>query len=1044
MKAEFYNLLRMDTFVRKLLFLTAMFTLGVTITLSAQQVFKYSGKVTDNAGEPLPGVNVIEKGTSNGAITSMDGEYELTSANNPITITFSMVGFETIDQISEPGQVANITLGEDVIGLDEVLVVGYGTQKRANVTGAIATMNSEQLVQIPVGTVNEALQGRLAGVNVTQNSGSPGSGLSVVIRGVATNGNTQPLYVVDGIRTTNIDNIEPYDVQSIEVLKDAASAAIYGADAANGVVMITTKKGTKGPGRINFNFQYGINSLPKVTEPMDAQSYQTWVTEANVGVEPENIGGYNTNWMDEISSNAPSQRYNLSFSGGTEHGSYFISGSYLNAQGMVGGDKAGYERFILRANIEQQIKKWVKVGTNMNYMRFDRQAIAEDDEFGGVIASALMLDPMTPVAYVGQLGDNLDADNYDQYSSAVNNGLAVMNGDGQYYGVSNWVKGEIANPLAQIDVTQGSTIQDKFMGNLYVTLGGDEWKGISFTSRVSTDIASQLYHTWYPTYWYSSERQNSVANTRSNTDTWYSWMWENFLSYDHTFNGKHHVNLMAGISAQQGTHNYLTTLSGPMFAQANNYAQHGPVEIDGTLSGSLEDTRLQSYYGRAFYEYDGRYVANFTFRRDGTSLLGSNNRWGNFPAISAGWIISGEKFWNVDFIDFLKIRGSWGVNGMLSGLQPDQFRALITTSGIKYPKPGGGFYTGAEPELLANDELVWASSQQIDIGFDMYMWSNRLSFGFDYFNKVTKDLLTPGTPPPSVGNYAPFVNAGDVTNNGIEFEAGLRKMEGKFNYSINVNYTYMTNEVTYLNPLLTRVGGSSVGTGWTATWFELNQPVWYFRGYQTEGIFQNQGQIDDYIAQYNLQGYNPKPGDPIVSNTNGDEYINDEDQTYIGDPHPNHMWGAMFNFAYSGFDLRLFVQGVHGQDVLLGWNRYDRSTSNRPQFYFDERWTGEGSTNERPRADQSSPYIYNSDLMVYSGSYVRIRQIQLGYTIPRRLMKDKVQNLRVYISMDDYFTFTNYPGMDPEGGTSNDNGQGIDRGYYPTPRKLIFGLSFTF
>jgi TonB-linked SusC/RagA family outer membrane protein len=1042
MRTEFYNYLKVNTMAKKFLLITGILLLFVSLTMTAQQ-YTYSGTVHSSDGVLLPGVNVIEKGTTNGTITDINGKFLLKSSNQSLLLTFSIVGFTTYEKEMKQGENVDITLGENIVGLEEVVVVGYGTQKRANITGAISNMNAEQLTTVPVTTVGEALQGRMAGVSVTNNSGSPGSGLKVVIRGVGTNGSAQPLYVVDGIRTNNIDNIEPYDVESVEVLKDAASAAIYGADAANGVILITTKKGGKPIGKagglVNYDFQIGMQSIGKYTHPMDASSYATWVNEANVGVEIPTNSSINTNWMDEITQNAMVQRHHLAFSKTTNLGSYYISGSYMNQDGVVGGDKSNFERYNLRANVTQQVKSWLKVGTNLAYYHFRRNAIAEDDEFGGLIASGLMLDPLTPVIYEGNLSDNAQG--------ALDAGYTlVQNGDGKYFGVSDYVKGEIANPLAQLQVAKGTTKQDKFMGNIYAILGGDAWKGFSFTTRASIDVANQLFHTWYPTFWYSSERLNTQASVRDNTDAWSTWMWENFLTYDTTFNKKHHINIIAGMSAQESTHKYLTTFSGPLFAEGDNYAEHGGVEIDGKVSGSLEDKKLVSYFGRASYEYDGRYLLSFIFRRDGTSLLGTNNRWGNFPSVSAGWIVTGEKFWNVDFIDFLKIRASWGQNGMLSGLGPDQFRALITTSGLKYPKPGGGFYTGAEPELLANPELVWATSDQVDIGLDMYMWANRLSFGFDYFNKTTKDLLTPGTPPPSVGNYAPFVNAGDVTNKGLEFEIGLRNYESKFKYDVNLNMTWMNNKVTYLNPLLDRVSGNTVGTGWTATWLELDQPVWYFRGYKTDGIFQNQQQIDAYKeANGGLAGYIPVPGDPIVVNTNGDNLINDEDQTYIGDPHPHFMWGAIFNFAYQGFDLRLFLQGVHGQDILLGWNRYDRSTSNRPQFFFDERWTGEGSTNERPRADQSNPFIYNSDLMVYKGSYVRIRQIQLGYTLPGSVMdKLKMQSLRFYVSLDDFFTFTNYPGMDPEAGSADDNSQGIDRGLYPTPRTFLFGLTCSF
>jgi TonB-dependent starch-binding outer membrane protein SusC len=1038
MKSDVYNLSKLNTLAKKVLFLTGILFLSVTFTLTAQEAFNFSGMVQGENGEPLPGVNVVEKGTTNGTISGIDGAFQINLNKQNILFVFSMIGYETIEKELKANVKEIIVLKESVVGLSEILVVGYGIQKRSNITGAIAKLGNKEIAQLPTTNVNEALQGRIAGVNVTTTSGSPGAGQKVVIRGVATNGNVQPLYVVDGMATSNIDNLEPNDVESVTVLKDAASAAIYGAEAANGVVLITTKSGAKGPGKVEYSFQVGSQSIGDYTQPMDASSYATWINEANVGVTIPTNSSINTNWMDETLNTAMLQRHHLAFSGATEKGNYYVSGGYMNQDGVIGGDKSHYERFTLRTNITQQIKPWIKVGTNVNYTHMQRNSITEDSEFGGIISSALMLDPLTPVIYDGAL---------PEFAQNVLNGgnTLVQNSDGFYYGLSPYVKGEIANPLAMIEIAKGGTKEDKFMGNMYLTLGDESWKGFKFTTRTSADVANQLFHTWFPTYWFSSERMNTQANVRDNTNTWFTWMWENYVSYDKSFGIKHNISAVAGISAKQSTHKYINTQSGPMFAEGDNFAQHGGVEIAGRVSGNLRDTRTSSYFARASYDYDGKYLVNAIFRRDGTSLLHPDQRWGNFPSVSAGWILSKEEFWNVDFIDFFKVRASWGTNGNLSGLGPDQFRSLIISAGIQYPKPGGGFYTGAEPELLANPELTWATSEQIDLGFDMNMLGDKLSVGFDYFHKKTRDLLVPGTPPPSVGNNAPFVNAGDVTNKGVELELVYRNYDRAVKYDISTNFTWLNNEVTFLNPLLDRVGGTSIGTGWTATYLELNQPVWFFRGYKTDGIFQNQAQIDAYKADNGgLAGYNPVPGDPIVVNTNGDNLINNEDQTSIGSPHPKFMWGTYLNFSYSGFDMRLFLQGVHGQDVLLGWNRYDRSTSNRPQFFFDERWTGEGSTNERPRADQSSPYIYNSDLMVFKGSYVKIRQIQLGYTVPVKLMKNNIQNLRLSLSLDEFFTFTNYPGMDPVTGSGNDNGQGIDRGFYPSPRKVLFGLTLAF
>jgi TonB-linked SusC/RagA family outer membrane protein len=1043
MKSDVHNSTKPNSFSKKVVFLLGMLFMCVSFTLTAQNTFTYSGVVQNEKGEPLPGATVMVKGTTVGTATDLDGKFTVNYTQPSATFLFSMVGLITIEKEIKAGSMELIVLKETITNLNELVVVGYGIQKKSNITGAISTIGSKQLLQIPTNNVNEALQGRISGVNIVNTSGSPGAGQKVSIRGVATNGSVQPLYVVDGFPTDNIDNLDPNDIDNLTVLKDAASAAIYGAEAANGVILITTRSGVKGTegvattgGKIDYSFQGGFQSVGDYAKPMDATSWATWINEANVGVTAPLNTGVNTNWMDEILHTAFVQRHHLAFSGANSKGNYYISGSYVNQDGVIGEDKSNFERYSFRSNLNQQVKPWIQVSGNVSYTHWRRNAISEDDEFGGLVASALSMDPTTPTVYT----DGLPG--FAQDALAAGQTL-VQNADGQYYGLSDLVRGEIANPLAQIAIAHGKTNQNKLVGNGQAVFGDESWGGFKVTTRASVDFAHQLYNTWTPSYWFSSERLNTSASYRENTDTWYNWVTEAFASYDKTF-GKHSLSAVAGISSKQETHKFLKTLSGPMFAEDENFAQHGDAEIDGKVSGNLSDIRTSSFFGRASYEYASKYLVSATMRRDGTSLLHPDKRWGSFPSLSAGWIISREDFWKVSFIDFMKVRGSWGTNGNLSGLGPDQFRSLIISSGIQIPKPGGGFYSGAEPELLANPELTWATSEQIDLGIDMTLFGDKLSFGFDYFNKKTKDLLVPGTPPLSVGNKAPFVNAGDITNKGMEIELGYRNYESPVKVDFSTNLTFLSNEVTYLNPLLDRVSGASIGTGWTATYLELGYPIWYFRGYETAGIFQNQAEIDAYkAANGGLAGYNPAPGDPIVVNTNGDELINNEDQTKIGDPHPNFMWGANLSFNYKAYDFRMIVQGVHGNDVLIGWNRADRATSNRPQFFFDERWTGEGSTNERPRADQGNPYIYNSDLMVYDGSFIKIRQIQLGYTIPKRLMKSFAQNLRVYISLDDYFTFTSYPGMDASAGTGRDNSQGIDRGYYPAPKKIMFGLSCT-
>ena len=1037
MKKNLYNCLH-RSMRSKMLLLTGILWLSTFSLVYAQKTYEYSGKVTSVSGETLPGVSVTVTSTTIGAITDLDGNFKFNAEKPALKLTFSFTGMVSQEVDATSGVPLIVVLEEKATDLSGIMIVGYGTQKKSLVTGAISQIKGKELQSIPSSRVEQAMQGRIAGVSVRSNSGSPGAGLKVRIRGAGTNGNSDPLYIVDGMKSPDINYLEPSDVESIEVLKDAASAAIYGAEGANGVVIITTKSG-KGAGggktaggTLTYDFQYGIQSVGKMMPVMNNSQYTGYINEAKVGVTIPTGIATNTEWLDQISETAPMQKHYLSFSGASEKSSYLVSFSYFNQDGVVGGEKANFKRYSVRLNSDHEIKKWLSVGNNFAFSHTDRSSIAENSEFGGIVSSALMLDPLTPAFYDGALPK------YAQ--DALDAGFTLLKDpSGKYYGVSEYLKGESANPLAQISLAKGNTIQDKVLGSMFATV--KPFNGLSITSRLGIDYAGQVYHTWNPTYWFSSERNNTITSRRENYDRWFTWLWENYASYNKTID-KHNFTLMAGISAQHYQHNYANSLSGPMFAEDEAFAYHGSDDIAGTVSGVPEVKTLESYFGRLSYDYNDRYMFNATIRRDGTSML--LNKWGTFPSVSAGWVISEEEFWkNADLpINYFKFRASWGQNGSLSNLGPDQFRSLIKISGIQYPKPGGGFYTGAEPALLANPELTWETSEQTDLGFDIRAFNSKLTFAFDYYKKVTKDLLTPSSPPLSVGNYAPFVNAGDVTNKGVELELGWRESEGDFHYSASANVTFNHNEVTYLNPLLTRVSGATVGTGWTTTYMEKGLPIWYFRGFQTDGIFQNQAQIDKYVSENGLTGYAPKPGDPVVVDNKKDGQINSDDQVLIGSPQPKMTFGANLNCDYKNFDLNVFLQGSQGNDILMGWNRTDRGTSNRPEFFYTDRWTGDGSTNSWFRADLTNPYAYNSDFMIFSGSYLRIKQIQLGYTMPKDITtKLHMAGLRVYVSLDDYFTFTKYPGMDPEAGSTENNSQGIDRGIYPTPRKFMMGLS---
>jgi TonB-linked SusC/RagA family outer membrane protein len=999
---------------------------------------KITGKVKDaTTGEPLPGVNVLIEGTLVGVITDADGKYTIEVAAGS-TLVFSYVGFLTEKVLVSSQSTIDINLVADIQNLEEVVVIGYGIQKKSLVTGAISSLKEEQLASVSSTRVEQALQGRIAGVTVTPNSGSPGSSMRVRVRGAGSNGNSEPLYIVDGIRAGNIENLDPSEIASIEVLKDAASAAIYGAEGANGVVMITTKTGKKGtaPG-IDFSAQYGTQSLGRTMKMMDAEQYAQYLDEAGMsgGPDPNNMSGVNsTDWIKEVFQPAPVQRYSLNVTGGNEKSSYLVGGSVFSQQGIAGGDKALFNRYTFRLNSDHNIKPWLNIGNRLSFSHVRQSGIQEDSEFGAVLNSAILMDPVTPVIYTDGLSDRAQG--------ALNDGYTlVKDNDGNYYGVSDYVINEIANPLAQIQITHNENIRNEITGNFFLEI--EPLKGLKFTSRFGINVNFGTDHSWNPTYWFTGQRLNTSANVADYYDNGSGWQWENFLTYGKSF-GNHNLNLMGGMSSLKNNFKNLSGTSSGMFREEDKFAYHSftPDNVD-RVAGDEVTTSMASYYGRLSYDFSGKYLINTTVRRDGSSLLPPGNKWGTFPSVSAGWVVSKEGFFASHLINNLKIRASWGQNGNLSNLYVGQWAALITSQGIRYPNTLGTFLIGAEPATLPNYDLKWETSEQTDIGIDLGFMDNRLTITADYFNKLTKDLLTPGAPPNFAGFALPTVNGGNVKNSGFEFEAAFQNSEHPFKYEISANFATIKNKATYLNPNYPVIPGVGVGTGWTATAFEEGYPLWYFRGYKTDGIFQNQQQIDNYIEANGLTGYDPKPGDPIVRDVNKDGIISPDDHTYIGSPYPDFTFGARLEMRYKGFDFMVFAQGQIGNEILMGFNRIDQTLTNKPEFFYKDRWTGEGSTNTWFAANTNDAFIYNSDLMIFDGSYMRIRQLQLGYTIPKTMLqKIGINSLRLYVSLDDYFTFTKYPGLDPEGGTYNQAGLGIDRGVYPVPRKMMVGLTF--
>jgi len=1021
-----------------------IFVLAAWQITSAQAI---SGKVSDKSGNTMPGVNIQIKGSSTGTITDFDGRYSIQATGATDVLQFSFIGYNTKLETVGNRRVIDVVLEDESVNIDELVVVGYGVKKKSLLTGATASVSASDMTS-SVSRAEQALQGKAAGVSVTPQSGAPGSGMKVRIRGAGSNGSSEPLYIVDGMKTGDINFLAPSDIESMEVLKDAAASAIYGAEGANGVVLIKTKAGTKGQTRIELNTQFGTQSLPNMPTMMNAKQYATFMTEGHATgfAGLPSVAGLTdptgTNWVDEIEVNAPTQSHNLSLSGGSDKGTYLVSVNYDKQDGVIGGDKAQFQRLTSRVNLFQEVKPWLEVGVNMAYTNSKRSSITEDDGFNGIVNSALMMDPTTKVSYAP------NALTPWMQSILAQGKKLVQDENGNYYGISNndFLKGEIINPFIRLANEKGLSTDDKILSSSYINF--KPFKNFVFTTRVGLDLAFQNWNSWSPSYWANSRSESNSPTVTSNDQKWQTWLWENFATYKFNI-VDHNFTVMGGMSAEEFTYTNLNTNAGLMIQENDQFRYPDFVNSrkNDVIGGRKEVKTKNSYFGRLSYDYRNKYMAEVTVRRDGSSLFGSKNKFGTFPSVSAGWVASEESFWNVTPINFLKVRASWGQNGSLSNLGVDQYLSLISTAGIEYPNGDDVLIPGAEPDLLANAELKWETSDQTNIGFDLKLLNSKMYFTFDAYKKVTKDLLTPSTPALSHGNDAPFWNAGEVTNSGLEFILGYQETKRAFTYDVNVNLSLMKNEVTGMNSAVTRIGGASLPTLGNLTYMELGQPIYYFRGYQNDGVFVDDAHIAKWKADNKITDatYKPVPGDPIVKDIVKDGTISDKDMTNIGSPHPDLILGSNITLGYKGFDFNIFLQGAFGHENFLGFARADNAETNKLTKFYDNRWTATNKNASMPRAGYNGEYLYKSDLMVESGSYLKIRQIQLGYTLPKAISKKALINkARMYVSLNDFFTFSNYSGLDPEVGSRNNNAQGVDFGIYPVAKKMLVGLSLSF
>lgn len=1010
----------------------SLFLLFLGLQLSAQ--IQITGQVTDAAsGEALIGATVSVVGAALGTSTDVDGQFKLAVPTEATRLSISYTGYITQEFTVGQQRTFNCTLAENSAVLDEIVVVGYGSQKRSNISGAVASISADEIGELPVLRTEQALQGRVAGVVVAQNSGSPGSTLSVRIRGTSSTGSSDPLYIVDGIPVDGLDFLNPNDIETINILKDGASAAIYGARGGNGVVLITTKTGknTQG-GKISYDAYFGTQSPWKTANLLSAREYAILSNEAHVaaGVTPlpelanPAALGTGTDWLDAIFSDAPMSSQQINFYGGTDKGAYSISGNVFNQDGIVGGDKSAFQRYTVRASGSQAVKKWLTLGTNLNFIAIKRNGLPENNEFVTPLVRALNMDPITP----------------------------VRKSDGTF-AYSRYADTDITNPVNAIEQTYDQWNSNRLVGLVYGEF--NLAPGLTFRSSYSMDATYAQQDIFFPRFDLSNDpvlsdapsgEKRLVNSVVVNNNTWRNWQWENVATWHKVIRKRHDVTLTGGVSRLENTHLYNgganTNLpsNNPKDAFISNTID--PITAQSAYGGA-EESAFQSFFGRANYELDDKYLFSATFRADGSSRFGANNRYGYFPSFSGGWILSREDFWKSKQVNFLKLRASWGQNGNAN--IGNYGYTTVVLSGQNYTfGPDQVITNGSVALTAANPDLKWETIEQTNVGFDAEFWKGRIALTGDYFIKNTLDMLYAAPIPLTSGTAAPVRNVASVQNTGFELATEYRNRDRAFKYSIGGNIAFVRNEVTSLGE-----GGEPVFAGRVqsgnadVTKTEVGQPIGSFFGYVTDGIFQNQQEVESAA----FQNENTAPGDIRFKDLNGDGMINTEDQTYIGNPSPDISYGMTLNFEYKGFDLGIFLQGTHGNDIYNATVRYDFTYVNRPVSTLT-RWTGPGTSNVEPRVNLLDPNqnARVSDRFVEDGSYVRLKNVQLGYALPSAWLKRvKFDKFRLYVSAQNLFTFTKYSGMDPEigayGGALN---AGVDRGFYPQARVLLGGVNVTF
>lgn len=1009
---------------------------GISVNVSQQQTIR--GTVKDESGYPVIGVAIQIQNTTTGTLTDIDGNFTI-QAKPGDALVVSCIGYTTVT-VTATAAPMTIVLSEDTEMLEETVVVGYGVQKKSDLTGAISSVSAKDIANRTITSAGQALQGKTAGVQLVTTSAQPGATPTIRVRGLSSNGSSDPLYVVDGMIVSNISNLDPNHIESMEVLKDAASAAIYGAQAGNGVVLITTKQAAKGVSSISYDFQYSVSSLARKPHILTAQEAITQTMEMDNTFTQGNVqemlddgtwdGKSSTDWIAAAFTPSPMQHHTVTFQTANDKSSILSSLSYLDDNGIVIGDKDRYKRISVLVNADYQVKPWMKVGINANFSRTDSSTITDgsaNSSYASMIAPILTL----PAYYASTYApDKLPV----MMQTLLNSGYHLFTDEnGNYYSVLG--NGEQIHPGVNIRKSTDSNIGHNLMSTLYANL--TPFKGFVFTTRLGYNYRNSSRYSYSNLFYGSASASNFDLNgvTRSNSETEY-YQWENFANYSKTL-GAHSFGIMAGMSYSNSDVIYVSAGLDKVAKDDPLYADLGYPAGDATKSvgGYKNITRKLSYFGRLNYSYADKYIAEAVFRADAadSSVLPFENKWGFFPSFSGGWVLSKEDW--MDFlkdanVSFLKLRASWGLNGSTSNLSGYMYNNSLSTNAMGYPSSYNGlnYVTTVKPSQIYNPNLKWETSEQIDLGFDLRMLNERLTITADWFRKNTRDLIVSNINVPyEAGNKAAPLNAGDVLNTGIEIDFGWKDQIGDFGYSVNANFSTIKNEVTYLDSNVAggRIEGSSrMHSNGSFTAFEVGYPVWYFRGYQVDHL--------------------DEAGNPVYKENDGKDGITSEDKAMIGKPLPDFSYGLTVSLDYKNFDLTVFGNGSQGNDLFMSYS-YGRTYYALKEMY-DNRWTPQNKTAKYARPQLSGHDKYGlSDAYIFDGSFFRIKQIQLGYNVPQNICrKVGFDRARVYGSLDNFFLFTKYPGMDPEASATASGGMGVDYGNYPTTKKVVFGLSVTF